>query len=213
VYFFFFFFSFFFWPPDRIGGQYCRPTMRAAITTVAIIGAVLAVLVMITMASAMWSTARHRTTETGDFYRPDTGGARSDGGAKKMGAVPKENRKRKRNREEASITTGPRMKEHAYRGHSMAKLGTADPRNEYDDERKEKKSENEAVQQPPAEGSTTSSPGERELQAVEDIQAELIDEVSALTVISVQDFRDISYVHFGAMVHKSLRPHEARWCR
>jgi hypothetical protein len=92
------------------------------------------------------------------------------------------------------------MKEHTYRVHSTAKLGTADPRNEYDD----KKSENEEVQKTPAEGSTT-SPGELELQAVEDIQAELIDEVSALTVISVQDFRDISYVHFGAMVHKSLR--------
>jgi hypothetical protein len=77
-----------------------------------------------------------------------------------------------------------------------------------DTREKKKKSENEEELQktPEAEGSsTTSSQGEAELQAVEDIQAELIDEVSALTAISVLDFRDISCVHFGAMIHKSLR--------
>ncbi|ELR23302.1 uncharacterized protein ACA1_068860 [Acanthamoeba castellanii str. Neff] len=73
-----------------------------------------------------------------------------------------------------------------------------------DTREKKKKSENEEELQktPEAEGSSTSS---SQGEAVEDIQAELIDEVSALTAISVLDFRDISCVHFGAMIHKSLR--------
>jgi hypothetical protein len=40
---------------------------------------------------------------------------------------------------------------------------------------------------------------------MEELQAELIDEVRALTALSVRGFMDIPYIVFGGMVHQSLR--------